>query len=173
MNKSILRLSKKVKKGFTLIELMIVIAIIGVLAAVALPAYQDYTTRAKISEVILQMDGCKTALNDYMMSFGTFPTSTQTPGCSATVTTKYMAAGLAVSATGMISSGKIQDTGSPADSFLIYMVPTSDSARKVPYVKANFKAGKPIQGWACYTNATAASFKLFPANCRQLNANGL
>jgi type IV pilus assembly protein PilA len=164
---------KKVQQGFTLIELMIVIAIIGILAAVALPAYQDYTTRAKISEVVLQVDGCKTAVSEFMQSAGAFPTGTAQAGCDAAIQTKYMTAGLAVNATGVITSGAIRATSSAADGFTISMVPTSDSARTVPYVAADFAAGTPIQGWACYTNAAATSYKLFPANCRQAAAAGL
>jgi type IV pilus assembly protein PilA len=59
---------KAVQKGFTLIELMIVVAIIGILAAVALPAYQDYTVRAKMSEVVLQSDALSGAMGDCMMN---------------------------------------------------------------------------------------------------------
>jgi len=55
---------KTLQKGFTLIELMIVVAIIGILAAVALPAYQDYTIRAKMSEVILGMSACRTSITE-------------------------------------------------------------------------------------------------------------
>ena len=55
---------KSMQKGFTLIELMIVVAIIGILAAVALPAYQDYTARAKVSEVVLAASTCRTAVSE-------------------------------------------------------------------------------------------------------------
>lgn len=63
---------KKVQQGFTLIELMIVIAIIGILAAVALPAYQDYTVRAKVSEGLTLADAAKMAVSETIMSNGRF-----------------------------------------------------------------------------------------------------
>ncbi|AKP11549.1 Fimbrial protein precursor [Neisseria gonorrhoeae] len=58
------------QKGFTLIELMIVIAIVGILAAVALPAYQDYTARAQVSEAILLAEGQKSAVTEYYLNHG-------------------------------------------------------------------------------------------------------
>ena len=57
-------MKRSIQKGFTLIELMIVVAIIGILAAVALPAYQDYTVRAKVSEVVLAASSCRTAISE-------------------------------------------------------------------------------------------------------------
>ena len=65
---------KQVQKGFTLIELMIVIAIVGILAAVALPAYQDYTVRAKMSELMARGSEAKTAVTEYFAAKGTLPT---------------------------------------------------------------------------------------------------
>ncbi|HFB9673957.1 TPA: fimbrial major subunit PilE, partial [Neisseria gonorrhoeae] len=61
------------QKGFTLIELMIVIAIVGILAAVALPAYQDYTARAQVSEAILLTEGQKSAVTEYYLNHGEWP----------------------------------------------------------------------------------------------------
>jgi type IV pilus assembly protein PilA len=66
---------KIVQKGFTLIELMIVVAIIGILAAIAIPAYQDYTIRAQVTEGATLMDGVKVAMQDYYAFHGTWPTS--------------------------------------------------------------------------------------------------
>lgn len=65
--------NKKVQKGFTLIELMIVIAIIGILAAVALPAYQDYTVRAKAAELVLAASSSKNAISEYIITAGSIP----------------------------------------------------------------------------------------------------
>jgi len=67
---------KQVQKGFTLIELMIVIAIVGILAAVALPAYQDYTVRAKLSEAIARGSEAKTSVTEYYSAKGVMPTAT-------------------------------------------------------------------------------------------------
>lgn len=74
---------KKVQQGFTLIELMIVVAIIGILAAVALPAYQDYTIRAQVSEGASLMSGAKNAVTDFWADRGTFPGSNASAGLAA------------------------------------------------------------------------------------------
>ena len=68
-------MKRSIQKGFTLIELMIVVAIIGILAAVALPAYQDYTVRAKVSEIILAASSGRTAVSEAVQVAGKFPIS--------------------------------------------------------------------------------------------------
>jgi len=82
---------KQIQQGFTLIELMIVVAIIGILAAVALPAYQDYTVRAKMSEVILAMSACRTSITEVYQTGGTAPAANEW-GCEAGVSSKYVQA---------------------------------------------------------------------------------
>ncbi|HGO8523888.1 TPA: pilin [Neisseria meningitidis] len=80
------------QKGFTLIELMIVIAIVGILAAVALPAYQDYTARAQVSEAILLAEGQKSAVTEYYLNHGTWPSDNSAAGVasSSTIKGKYV-----------------------------------------------------------------------------------
>lgn len=91
---------KAIQKGFTLIELMIVVAIIGILAAVALPAYQDYTVRAKVSELILAASSARTCVTEaYQANGGNFP-STLASDCSIAAAGKVSAA--------TVGSGSIQ-----------------------------------------------------------------
>ncbi|HEZ6746818.1 TPA: pilin [Neisseria meningitidis] len=80
------------QKGFTLIELMIVIAIVGILAAVALPAYQDYTARAQVSEAILLAEGQKSAVTEYYLNHGEWPANNNSAGVatSADIKGKYV-----------------------------------------------------------------------------------
>ena len=92
-----MKVAKKVQQGFTLIELMIVVAIIGILASVALPAYNDYTTRAQVSEVVELIGGLKAPVSEYGYQKNAWPTAfvpstTATPAATeltATLTGKY------------------------------------------------------------------------------------
>ncbi|MBG8630385.1 pilin, partial [Neisseria meningitidis] len=76
------------QKGFTLIELMIVIAIVGILAAVALPAYQDYTARAQVSEAILLAEGQKSAVTEYYLNHGIWPANNSDAGVASSTDIK-------------------------------------------------------------------------------------
>jgi type IV pilus assembly protein PilA len=95
---------KKVQQGFTLIELMIVVAIIGILAAIAIPAYQDYTIRAQVSEGLNLSAGAKAAISEYYMDRGTFPTTNVLAGLSTptSIAGNYVT-GVAVTNNGLIT----------------------------------------------------------------------
>ena len=136
---------KALQKGFTLIELMIVVAIIGILAAVALPAYQDYTIRAKVSELMLAASGFRTGISEKYQT---------DPGGSAT-----MGAGLTVNVVGKIAGGAVDDTGSIT--ILGSTASTSiGAAVTVTMIPATASGGALT--WSCI--GTPA--KYMPATCR-------
>jgi len=102
--KRIQSMKRRAQAGFTLIELMIVVAIIGILAAVALPAYQDYTTRAKVSEVIIMAAPAKLAVSETSSTMGSLASVTQTnSGYSFPGATKYVS-GITIGANGVVTA---------------------------------------------------------------------
>ena len=142
---------KRLQQGFTLIELMIVVAIVGILAAIALPAYQDYVIRSKMSEGEAAIAACKTSVAEYTSTHaGTLPDDTNHAGCSTT-STQYVSGGATVAAgiitvvtqsTGAAGSGgdcTLILTPSQAASFEITQWTGSYATCQPKYVPSTFR----------------------------------
>jgi type IV pilus assembly protein PilA len=145
---------KKIQQGFTLIELMIVVAIIGILAAVAIPAYQDYLNRSKMSEVLAAVSACKTSVSEYAAAKNKLPGNVSDAGCS-TQSTMYMSA-LAVNAGGIIQA-TVQNIAAETGN-IVNMAPMKDAAASTAAGD-----GDPIASWKCSYNGLV---KYVPATCR-------
>lgn len=160
-------MKRTVQQGFTLIELMIVVAIIGILAAVALPAYQTYTVKAKISEVVLAASGCRTAISEVYQTGSTSPGASNW-GCeSSSATSKYVAT-IVTTADGYISVTTSSDGSLPSDAQgkVLSLVPYSSSGAMSSSMVGNAGA---VYKWVCGGSAnvsTTIPSKYLPGSCR-------
>ena len=144
------------QKGFTLIELMIVIAIIGILAAIAIPAYTDYTTRARVSEALTTASSMKATISENLISAG---------GAGGTLTAAACNGVALISGAANGASGATKNVKSSTCTLGVILVTTSDAAKAVPLTLTPSYSGNNVS-WVCST--TEANFKYVPAECRNV-----
>jgi type IV pilus assembly protein PilA len=150
---------KRMQQGFTLIELMIVVAIIGILAAVALPAYQDYTIRAKMSEVILALSACRTSITEVYQSGGTAP-GANSWGCEGVVS-KYVGA-LSTDINGVVIS-TVQNISNSVDGSCVTLIPMILAGQAAD---STANMGEGLYGWICGGTGTTVAANYLPGSCR-------
>ena len=153
----------RASRGFTLIELMIIVAIIGILTSIALPLYDTYSTRAKMSEVILAFSGCRGAVTEVYQGGSSGAPGANNWGCeSAAATSKYVA-GIATTDNGMIVV-TVQNLGLLSGQ-AVTMTPLS-GATTAANVATDL--GKGLYGWRCgaSSDGTTVVPKYLPSSCR-------
>ena len=161
---------KNIQKGFTLIELMIVIAIIGILAAIAIPAYQNYTIRSQVTEGLSLADGWKTSISEYYAENGAFPTTSNTTGGAGTIAVSGQSAGKYVSNISVVAGGDIVVTYSGAQANakingkFLGLYPGLDGNSDVVWICGTATIPAVVTG-VVITTATTVSPAYLPTSC--------
>jgi type IV pilus assembly protein PilA len=158
---------KQVQKGFTLIELMIVVAIIGILAAVALPAYQDYTKRAKMAEVVLAASACRTTITEvYQSASSSTGIGAGSWGCENTTAggaSKYVV-DVTTDANGVITVEATNIDANLINGRFVTLIPYRDNTN--PATAADLGTGISVYKWVCGGTGTTIDSKFLPGSCR-------
>ena len=161
-------MKRSMQKGFTLIELMIVVAIIGILAAVALPAYQDYTKKAKMSEVILALSTCRTAITEKYQSANNASSLTAGNwGCETSTGSGKYVTKIATNTNGAVQVTLNNAIDTTVNGLVVNLIPADTAGTAL--TTAN--VGNSVPNWIC-GSPDAAVRKYLPGSCSATTVPG-
>ena len=150
----------RLQHGFTLVELMIVVTVIAILASIALPAFQDYSVRAKMSEVILAISACRSSISEIYQTGGSAP-SAHSWGCEGGVASKYVQK-IETDSNGVVT-GTVSGISTAVDGSVVTFIPLAASGTPA---SAPADMGSGLFGWTCGGAGTTVNAKYLPSSCR-------